>query len=194
MRLFRSTCIDPSDSSARRASSLWASDFAQRIVGDAHRQAGGGTGFARQFVRGIALAVLSAIFDLGSGGRRSVGADRSQAAPTERRPPLEFDRRIVGQSSFEARLAWTRGTTLGDRRPCDSLSLEGRGFLREGAWADVLVIDRTRLRAGSARLARDFPADTERYVVDADASFASFANFASLHELLIRSFTEADPP
>jgi N-acyl-D-aspartate/D-glutamate deacylase len=43
-----------------------------------------------------------------------------------------------------------------------------RGVLREGAFADVLVIDPERLSAGKPRLARDFPAGTERYVVDAE--------------------------
>jgi N-acyl-D-aspartate/D-glutamate deacylase len=52
--------------------------------------------------------------------------------------------------------------------PATVHGLEGRGFLREGAWGDVVVFDRERLAAGHARLARDFPADTERYVVDAE--------------------------
>ncbi|MEN8158541.1 MAG: amidohydrolase family protein [Myxococcota bacterium] len=52
--------------------------------------------------------------------------------------------------------------------PATVHGLEGRGFLREGAWGDVVVFDRERLRAGHARLARDFPADTERYVVDGE--------------------------
>ena len=60
--------------------------------------------------------------------------------------------------------------------PATVHGLVDRGFLREGAWADVLVIDRAKLRAGSARLARDFPADTERYVVDADGYAAVVVN------------------
>ena len=40
----------------------------------------------------------------------------------------------------------------------------------------VLVIDRSRLHAGSARLARDFPAGTERYVVDAEGYAAVVVN------------------
>jgi N-acyl-D-aspartate/D-glutamate deacylase len=52
--------------------------------------------------------------------------------------------------------------------PATVHGIEGRGLLREGAWADVLVIDPDRLSAGKPRVARDFPADTERYVVDAE--------------------------
>lgn len=60
--------------------------------------------------------------------------------------------------------------------PATVHALEGRGFLREGAWADLLVIDRPRLAAGHARLARDFPAGTERYVTDADGYAAVVVN------------------
>jgi N-acyl-D-aspartate/D-glutamate deacylase len=60
--------------------------------------------------------------------------------------------------------------------PATVHALADRGFLREGAWADVLVIDRARLRAGESRLARDFPADSERYVVDAEGYAAVVVN------------------
>lgn len=52
--------------------------------------------------------------------------------------------------------------------PATVHGIEGRGVLREGAWADVLVIDPDRLSAGKPRIAQDFPANSERYVVDAD--------------------------
>jgi N-acyl-D-aspartate/D-glutamate deacylase len=51
--------------------------------------------------------------------------------------------------------------------PATVHGLRDRGFLRAGAWADVVVYDPTTLSAGEAHLARDFPAGTERYVVDA---------------------------
>jgi N-acyl-D-aspartate/D-glutamate deacylase len=51
--------------------------------------------------------------------------------------------------------------------PATVHGLNDRGVLRVGARADVLVIDRDELSAGRAYLVRDFPADTERYVVDA---------------------------
>lgn len=51
--------------------------------------------------------------------------------------------------------------------PATVHGIRDRGFLREGAFADVLVIDPERLAADPPRSARDFPADTERYVVDA---------------------------
>ena len=51
--------------------------------------------------------------------------------------------------------------------PATVHGLSDRGVLREGAHADVIVIDRDALSAGRAYLARDFPAGTERYVIDA---------------------------
>lgn len=60
--------------------------------------------------------------------------------------------------------------------PATVHALRDRGFLREGAWADLLVLDRVALRAGRARLARDFPAGSERYVVDAEGYRAVIVN------------------
>lgn len=51
-----------------------------------------------------------------------------------------------------------------------------RGVLREGARADIVLIDSSRLRAGHARLVRDFPAGAERYVVDAEGYAMSIVN------------------
>ncbi len=52
--------------------------------------------------------------------------------------------------------------------PATVHGIEGRGVLREGAFADLLVIDRDALAAGDSRVACDFPGNTERYVVDAE--------------------------
>ncbi|TFH24453.1 MAG: hypothetical protein E4H03_03580 [Myxococcales bacterium] len=90
-----------------------------------------------------------------------VGADYSTRLITDWTPdPLPLERAIWQLTGM----------------PATVHALEGRGFLREGCWADVVVFDRERLEAGHARLARDFPADTERYVVDADGYDAVCVN------------------
>jgi N-acyl-D-aspartate/D-glutamate deacylase len=66
--------------------------------------------------------------------------------------------------------------------PATIHALDGRGFLREGAWADILVLDRAKLKVGPTRLARDFPAGTERYVVDAEGYAAVIVNGAVVLE------------
>ncbi len=60
--------------------------------------------------------------------------------------------------------------------PATVHGLRDRGFLRSGAWADIVIFDRDRLSAGNAYLVRDFPASTERYVIDSTGYRALVVN------------------
>jgi N-acyl-D-aspartate/D-glutamate deacylase len=114
---------------------------------------------AQQFIRHVVQTgvtdpiVMAGSSDGGAHLGSFVGADYTTRLITDWTPdPLPLERAIWQLTGM----------------PATVHGLEGRGFLREGAWGDVVVFDRERLAAGHARLARDFPADTERYVVDAE--------------------------
>jgi N-acyl-D-aspartate/D-glutamate deacylase len=54
--------------------------------------------------------------------------------------------------------------------------LRDRGVLREGAWADLAIIDVARLGVGGTRLVHDLPAGSGRFVVDAEGYVAVVVN------------------
>ncbi len=60
--------------------------------------------------------------------------------------------------------------------PATVHGLKDRGFLRVGAHADIVVWDPARLGSGKPYLARDFPAGTERFVVDSEGYVATLVN------------------
>jgi N-acyl-D-aspartate/D-glutamate deacylase len=123
---------------------------------------------AAQFIRHIVEAglgdplVMAGSSDGGAHLASFTGADYSTRLLAEWVP--------AGAISLELAV-WGRAAS-----PAPGPGLRDRGFLRAGAWADVVVYDPATLAAGEAYLARDFPADTERYVVDATGYRAVVVN------------------
>ena len=67
--------------------------------------------------------------------------------------------------------------------PAAACGVQGRGVLAEGAAADILLIDRDALATPDApRYVRDFPADSGRFVVDAEGYRAVIVNGETLHD------------
>ncbi len=67
--------------------------------------------------------------------------------------------------------------------PARATGITGRGALTEGMAADILLIDRDNLSTPDApRYVRDFPANSGRYVVDAEGYRAVIVNGEVLHE------------
>ena len=54
--------------------------------------------------------------------------------------------------------------------------IRDRGAIREGYHADLVLIDLERLAKGDTWLAKDFPADSERFVVDSRGYVATIVN------------------
>jgi N-acyl-D-aspartate/D-glutamate deacylase len=114
---------------------------------------------ARQFIEHVVRSgiespiVMSGSSDGGAHLASFTGADYSTRLLAEWVP---------GTLSLEAAIWRLTGM------PATVHGLRDRGFIRVGAQADIVVFDRERLAAGEAYLARDFPAQTERYVVDAE--------------------------
>jgi N-acyl-D-aspartate/D-glutamate deacylase len=122
---------------------------------------------ARSFVRHVTAAgiaepvVMAGSSDGGAHLGSFVGADYTTRLLAEWVPePLAFEQAVWRLAGMPAAVH----------------ALADRGFVREGAWADLLVIDPSQLAAGAARRVRDFPAATERYVTDAEGYAAVLVN------------------
>ncbi len=57
-----------------------------------------------------------------------------------------------------------------------------RGAIREGYFADLVLIDMKQLGKGETWLARDFPANSERFVVGSKVYVATIVNGAVVLE------------
>jgi len=131
------------------------------------------TDMSRAFIQHVVRAgvsdpiVMSGSSDGGAHLASFVGADYTTRLLTDWVPdPLSIEQAIW-------RLTLMPATVHG---------LADRGVIREGAFADLVLLDRARLKCGNARLVRDFPASTERYVVDAEGYVMALVNGAVVME------------
>lgn len=122
---------------------------------------------AQDFIRHVVLAgvtdpiVMSGSSDGGAHLASFVGADYTTKLLTDWTPdPVSLERAVWQLTGM----------------PATVHGLKDRGFLKPGAFADVVIWDPERLWSGEPRRARDFPADTERYVVDAKGYVATIVN------------------
>ncbi|MCH2170088.1 amidohydrolase family protein [Myxococcota bacterium] len=60
--------------------------------------------------------------------------------------------------------------------PANVHGLRDRGVIREGAYADLVIFNPDALAVGESRLVTDFPADSSRFVVDAEGYVATIVN------------------
>jgi len=128
-----------------------------------------GKEFIRHVVRsGVAAPlVMAGSSDGGAHLASFVGADYTTRLLTDWVPdPLSLEQAIFRLTAMPALVH----------------GLSDRGAIREGAHADLNVIDPARLAAGHAYLVRDFPADSERYVVDAEGYVMTVVNGEVLME------------
>ena len=132
-------------------------DYWQRFEGRLGVNAGGYVGHCavRRYVMGEAASERAATgsSDAGAHLASSVGVD--------------YTTRLLSDWVPEA-LSLEQAVWRLTGMPATVHGLAGRGYLRVGAWADLVLFDPCGLSAGEPRRVRDFPGDTERYVIDAE--------------------------
>jgi N-acyl-D-aspartate/D-glutamate deacylase len=134
--------------------------FAQRVPMDAKLRAA-----TESLIRDPLVTAGSS--DAGAHLLSLVGVDYTTRLLTEWTPEV---------LSLEAAVAKLSGI------PAAQHGLADRGVVREGAFADLVLLDLEKLRAGETRLVRDFPAGSARLVVDAEGYVATFVNGQPLLE------------
>ena len=88
----------------------------------------------------------------------------------------DYTTRVLTEYVGEGALSFEEAVRKLSAIPAMTACLWDRGMVRPGAWADLVLIDRDKLKVGGVRTASDLPAGASRLVIDQEGYRATIVN------------------